>query len=134
MGSALRSIFEAGQIELFPNMDTIYEAVLDTSNNLYMIQTDMDFLTNTSFQVLSLSDSVTMTSAYAFQRNSEFTKLFDYHLSMLDEAGLLEKIKKKYFYKPFPYDIDSSKAIVLGFDNVILPFIILCIGSVIALR
>ena len=57
-------------------------------------------------------------------QGSEFTALFNYHLIRMDEAGLLDKIRRNYTYVASE-DFGLAGADPLGFDTASFPFLTL---------
>ena len=48
----------------------------------------------------------------------------------MEQSGILNKLRDKYFGDVFGPAVQMTEAtkVVLGFDNVLFPFLILCIG------
>lgn len=128
-GSPLLDILQSGNVLMSLNLDSLEEIVLeDHSDQIYMLHVEEDFFSNNSFEILNLEDSIEYQGAFGFPKDSELTPLFNYHLFQLYENGVWEKLTKKHFSKPLPYEINPAHVSVLGFDNVLLPFLILGSG------
>lgn len=68
--------------------------------------------------------------AFGLQKDSEFTKLFNYHLSLLHESGVVNNHRKQYL-DPDPDPIVSNQmeeAFALGYDTLLFPFLTLVFG------
>jgi hypothetical protein len=81
---------------------------------------------------LKMVDSVTCQLGWAFQKNSEFTEFFNYHLFKLIEGGLMYHVRKSTLEKEV-IEIGLSDTITLGYENVMFPFLLLVGGTVFAL-
>lgn len=91
------------------------------------------YLHNTSFKVTVLTDAFKDHIAIGFPKDSEFKDIFNYHLTILEESGILHKLRKKYFSEALPLDLNTSEKIVLGFENVVFPFLYLFLDSYVSL-
>ena len=71
----------------------------------------------------------------AYQKDSEFHDLFDYHLMKLKQAGIFDRIISRYLADP-PLTIGISEANQLGYNNLVVPLIVLsfgCFGGIVIL-
>ena len=93
------------------------------------------FLGDRRFQVHKLDDQLYDYQTLAFKKDSEFTELFSHHLKIMEEGGILPKLRSDWIPS---LGIDSStngitaEANILGFENLAFPFMILTIGSIVA--
>ena len=88
-----------------------------------------------SFKVTSLriQESSTQGVRMVFPNNSELTSMFNYHLRKMAQSGTAERLLKHWF--PDKLDIseevdEDDSVIVLSFENLILPVLILAGGCV----
>ena len=71
--------------------------------------------------------------AWAFQRDSEFVELFNYHFQKMDEGGLLSQLQKTIYNKETHDDKCNVQMITIGYENVAFPCLVLITGFVLAL-
>ena len=87
---------------------------------------------------MDIDEAFTQSNGFGFQLDSEFTDLFNYHLSKLRESGVMGNTFKKYMY-PKPETIKALEDALaqtteeLGYGTVLFPFLALTLGSVTAL-
>ena len=86
--------------------------------------------------VLNLDDQLHNHQAFAFQQNSELLDLFNYHINKLEASGVLQHIKNDWIYSGAMSDQSDKQpeAVVLGFENVFFPFVVVgsgMLGSII---
>ena len=72
--------------------------------------------------------------AWAFQRQSELLPLFNHHIHLMKQSGIIDRLRQKYLDEK---NLVTSQTIVdtnvLGYDNVMFPFLALLIGLCVAL-
>ena len=72
--------------------------------------------------------------AWAFQRQSELLPLFNYHIHKMKQSGIIDRLRQKYLDEK---NLVTSETIVdtnvLGYDNVMFPFLAFLIGLCVAL-
>ena len=79
--------------------EALYESNEEAVGRLVRDPKLVDFSSRTRFEedprvvALKISDSLRDPLGLAFQKNSEFRDLFDYHLMKLAEAGVLSKLE-----------------------------------------
>jgi hypothetical protein len=80
-----------------------------------------------------VSDAYRGATGLAFQRDSEFTKVFNHHLIKMIERGVLNGIKRRW-KKPdlFEREECGSKGVNLGYGEVGFPFMVVLIGAAIS--
>ena len=71
--------------------------------------------------------------AWAFQRDSEFVELFNYHFQKMDEGGLLNQLQKTIYNKETHEDKCNVQMITIGYENVAFPCLVLITGLIVAL-
>ena len=93
------------------------------------------FISNQNLVVLDLEDQLYYHQTFAFKRDSEFVDLFNYHIGVMEKSGVLKHIQNVWIPKTgFATASDSqSEAVVLGFENVAFPFLVVIVGAGIAL-
>ena len=88
---------------------------------------------------LDIDEKFEVYEAFGLPKNSEFKGIFDYNIVKLRQSGILEQIRSIHFQnrRPDMNDEKANDAIVLGYTNLLFPFIILAggnrIGSVFSL-
>ena len=89
------------------------------------------YILSSSLMVSPIIDGGKDRVAIGLQKDSEFTKLFNYHLIKLHESGILDKMEKLHF-SPDPVLIPSAAEIEesykLAYDKVTFPFLVLLLG------
>ena len=84
-------------------------------------------------KALSLIGRLKLRQTYAMKTDSEFVDVWSYHLQRMIEFGIVKKLEKKWF----PEDGDGGRvnfeAVVLGFENLLFPFLILAMGGLAAM-
>ena len=119
-------MFETDHFVTFPDIESLKSALLSEEIK-YVLHDTVDFQSDRSFEILSLSDSIKYKSSFALQKDSEFTQIFNYHIAKLDETGVLDSLRFTYLPKTVTVS-NPSKSISLGFNNVLFPFLILVFG------
>ena len=84
----------------------------------------------TEFNVLDLEDMIPTPVAMAFPPNSELRTTVNTFLMKIREIGILDKLRRKWM----PVLSDNNKdeeqsATVLGFENLVFPFLVLTFGT-----
>ena len=82
-------------------------------------------------QPLAIVDALRDQIAMAFQKNSEFTSLFNYHIISLKEKGILSNIQKKWLPANVLFGSNDNQlldAMELDYENLVLPFTFCVIG------
>ena len=77
------------------------------------------------------ADEVPNSSAFAFQKNSEFLHLFNHFLKKMMEAGIIFKINKDITKRKI-INYEMEPAVTLGFENLAFPFLVLLGGLTLA--
>ena len=86
---------------------------------------------------VKIVEKIRDSMGFAFQKNSEFTGLFNHYISRVEESGVLPSLKEKYL-DPEPDPITSyetltgQEAFVLGYDTLLFPFMALAVGLAMA--
>ena len=83
--------------------------------------------------LISLQDGLGNPLAWAFQKDSEFVELFNYHIQKMDEGGLLNQLQKTIYKKETGEDKCNVEMIMIGYENVAFPCLVLVSGFVLAL-
>ena len=133
-GSPLRSILDSGRVIKYPDIRSQLDALLNSKNGKTVsFMNAIDVLGNDSFQLLPLRDAIVYDSSFSFQKDSEFTKLFNFHIAKMHESGVSDLMVKKYLKGKTDFGVDNEVA-ALGFENVLFPFLMLSIGGILALK
>jgi ABC-type amino acid transport substrate-binding protein len=84
------------------------------------------------FVALKLSDSISGTIAWAFQKDSEFVDIFNHYLHKMQEYGIMDKMSKDWNDKATTY-VGTADSVSLGFENTLFPFLLLFGGMLSAM-
>ena len=71
--------------------------------------------------------------AWAFQKDSELLPVFNYYLHQMQETGVLDKLRREIVGRL--KNVDETKVldvIVLGYEDLAIPFLILVTGTGVA--
>ena len=86
-----------------------------------------------------MDDSFFLPSGFAFPKNSQFIRMFNFYLSKLEETGFAKKLYSKWIHRsPPPKQKNENEnelvegASAIAFDNLILPVWILVGGIVLS--
>ena len=74
----------------------------------------------------------------AFQKESELRSMLNYHLEKMEQSGVIDRLHKKFLESQNIHpDTDAIMTKVydegIGYDNVVVPFLVLLIGLCVAL-
>ena len=83
--------------------------------------------------LISPQDGLGNPLAWAFQKDSEFVELFNYHIQKMDEGGLLNQLQKTIYKKETGEDKCNVEMIMIGYENVAFPCLVLVSGFVLAM-
>ena len=88
------------------------------------------FLPYPELTVLSIVETIRTDLSIALQKDSEFTKLFDYQIQKLIQSGLLVKMRHKWLQSGKPTggageEKAAEAANPLGYSNLLFPFLCL---------
>ncbi len=82
----------------------------------------------------NFEDSTSTQLAFGLQKDSEFRKLFDYHIVKLQQSGMLKLLTHKWFSEEKPEDLSGrifqDAPMPLGYENLFFPIIIILIGTI----
>ena len=84
-----------------------------------------------NFVVLDLDDMIPTPIALAFPPNSELRYTINYFLLKIKESGLLDKMRRDWM--PAKKEEVQEGATVLGFENLVFPFLCLASGLILSL-
>ena len=82
---------------------------------------------------LKLEDEILLDQTFAFKKGSRYAEIFSFQIKKLREQGTLQKMRDKWFSqgpKPIPGREDPIVATVLGFENLLFPFLVLFLGAI----
>ncbi len=136
--SSMRKVFERGleqPASLFAHsMDEIISRLHSEPRSVYF-GSAMEAKRDLELRILPIEEAVPIHLAIGLQKDSEFLKLFNFHLQQMKEAGLFAVLNVRWtnqgveFVEPPP----CQTANVLGYDNLLFPFAIACSGLGVAL-
>ncbi len=89
---------------------------------------------------LNLREAIEDRLSPAYPKDSELAGLFNHHFSKLEEAGVFDKLKQKWFSAIDGGDKSASSssfssaaaAYVLGYENLLFPVLVFAAGIVLA--
>ena len=110
------------------DFNTAQELIDMTLSRPRTLMWDMSLLADKRMRALNILDSSISPGAFAYQKDSEFRGLFDYHLMKMKESGILDLINTDHLPEP-PLVIGMTGANSLGYDNLIFPTIVLSFGG-----
>ncbi len=121
----------------YDSREACREAMLEDPT-LAMVGSSMTFLRDERFMPLdNLDDAKIDHGAFAMQKDSEFLRLFNYHVVKLFHAGIIDFTVHKWLNLRRPDDVCGGKAPdtarPLGYENLSLPSMILAGGMIAAL-
>ena len=64
------------------------------------------------------------------QKNSEYVEMFDYHITKMQENGIVARFKHKWMYNTDKNNYGMAEAVTLDFENMVFPFMCLVVGVV----
>jgi hypothetical protein len=100
-----------------------------TRPNTLLFDSVMVVIVDSRYEALKITDGINGQMGWAFQKNSEFTEYFNFHLFKLEESGVMYKLNRDWTYLPTDvYWVDD--AISLGYDNALFPYLILLGGII----
>ncbi len=87
--------------------------------------------------LLNFNGRISSAIGIALQKNSEFKAAFDYHIIKMRQSGLLHEMYDNYILQDKPEDMSggifTEDILILGFDQLFLPVIIIGLGIILAL-
>ena len=101
---------------------------LQENPNLILLGSASSILSYERSIALNLNDSLREHVSFAFTRDSELLEAFNTFLLRMKQTGVLQRIQQKWI----PNDNqkqEANAAIVLGFENLSFPFLILACGA-----
>ncbi len=91
------------------------------------ITRDKDFL-----HLKSFCDTVSSQLAFAFQKDSEFRNIFNYHIIKIAQSGMLKQAIFEWINGETPDDLSKqifqSGAFSLGYENLFFPMMVMLVG------
>jgi hypothetical protein len=136
VGSAMNKVFYNNEMEGDPS------AIVSTTEEakniaLYLEKTlffafELVVVGDDRFIPLIINDALYFNIGWTFQKNSEFTEFFSYHLSKMNEVAILSRLSK-YWTNRVSEEFGVSNAITLGYDNTMFPFCIFASGCLAAI-
>ena len=138
-GSILRKIYYQTMHE---RKDSTYSTLEDIKTALGKNPKFVHFGAQTALinyekiQSLPILDALVDQLALGFQKNSEFTTLFDYHIIGLRERGVLNNIKRKWMPSNVLFQGNAHQildAMPLDYENLAFPFLSCIVGILIAI-
>ena len=91
----------------------------------------LPFQRRANFDVLDLEDMIPTPIGLAFPPDSELLATTNYFLLKLKETGLLQKMRTEWM--PTKKEEAPPTTTVLGFENLVFPFICLTLGVLLSI-
>jgi hypothetical protein len=113
-------------------IDTIEDVInflMNTKKVLYW-SSAFELALDSRFKALIMEDSVYANHVWAFQKNSEFTEFFNFHLYKLKESGMRDRLYSTCMYGANRDFSTMADAIPIGYENSVLPFLLFNCGII----
>ncbi len=130
-GSVMRELFD-NNLETMES-SSFLEQQLQRQSKAAFLASDFAFLGNKELLFLrNFDDTIVSQLAFGYQKDSDLTKLFDYHLTKIIQSGMLQKIFFKWVSGAEPenreHRIFQEEATVLGYENLSFPMLLILGG------
>lgn len=112
-----------------PNINAAIERML-TQEKVLFFGSAFAFAHDHRFVPLVMKDSIHGHHVWAFQKSSELTEFFNYHLYKLKENGIMSKLYDDRMRRANEEFNTISDAIPIGYENALLPYFLLACGIV----
>ena len=134
IGSAMRRIFDNEDLVIPNDMADLVQKFRTNSRILIFAPGGSKFCTD-KLKIdcipLDIEDKFKFFKAMTFQKDSEFTALFNHHILRMQESGKIAAIRQRRLGQN-DKDYEMSEAIVLGYNNVLFPYALPALGVVIS--
>ena len=132
-GSAMKHIYGSDMHFVIQeeNEDKAMQRLKGDFKTLYFGQFDKE-AQRANLIPLDIAEAVRLYKAIALQKDSEFTRVFKYHLLNLFESGKIERINHKWMSEK-DEDFGMEEPIQLGYEHVLFPCAFLALGLTLAL-
>ena len=137
-GSALNKLYKTSFEATDWNDFVASQRESPTNKNVFFgSQLGDEILTQEFLHQKIFRDTITSQLGFAFQKNSEFRDLFNYHLIKITQSGMLKLLMSKWLLDRRPADysgrifLDDSMS--LGYENLFFPMTIMMVGLAAAL-
>ena len=132
---AYLKMIEEGDSRHVDRVEDIISSLSEYDNAVYIgLMTDV--AVNKLIQMDELINSRRLPMGFLYQKDSELTQMFNYHLHNMRESGLLQKLWLEWQFWGSDQNIysmltdnglpESISGLSLGYDNLFLPFVFLC--------
>jgi hypothetical protein len=132
-GSAMNSFYYNNMHEnddaYIDTIEEVIDILLNTKKVLYW-SSAFELAEDSRFKALIMEDSVYANHVWAFQKNSEFTEFFNFHLSKLKESGMRDRLYSTWMYRANKDFSTMADAISIGYENSVLPFLLFACGII----
>ena len=123
-GTAMQRIYENGNYLAMDDKDIMSFVMDNPKTVVWAFENRWPNLV-----VLDITENTATDKSLAFNKDSEFTKIFNNNLLKMQESGLINRIKKKW-YGDYDKVFGMSEPLVLTFDNLFFPFGCLALGII----
>ena len=132
-GSAMKQIYGSDMhfIIYEENEDNAMQRLKGDFKTLYFGQFDKEAQRDNLIP-LDIAEAVRLYKAIALEKDSEFTRVFKYHLLNLFENGKIERINHKWMSEN-DQDYGMEEPIKLGYEHVLFPCSFLALGITLAI-
>ena len=132
-GSSLHALYNGPLDGSFTTSDPeeIIEHLIDSDKTVYFGNPARLELSPEVYS-LKVQDRLVGQIAFALRKNSELTEMFNYHLTNMDERGILENLRIRYTLPEDAYpekEAARDSVHTLSFGNVLFPFIAVATGA-----
>ncbi len=97
-----------------------------------LFESSLAFVGDSKLVALKTVDGVRAYSAWALQKGSQFTGVFNHHLQGLSERGTAQQLLRKWTYLP-TQEYGTPDALSLSYGNTLFPFGVMGCGVVLAI-
>ena len=131
-------VLESGEKYTMTSNDEVVRAIRSEPNRVLFYGAASTFYKYPDLTALDIKEKKRILNGIGLAKNSEFKSLIDFHLGLLEESGVLAKLTNKWLENgkmdPLPNaNNDMASASVLGYDNILFPFLILVGGIALSL-
>ena len=111
----------------------VSDVVLDQAKALILGVSSTFADSSDGLYALALDQPTEILLSFGLQKDSEYTKIFSYHIRRMGESGLLHRLENKWKPKLNTNAAGGgTSATSLGYENVLFPFMGVVVGTIIA--
>ena len=117
---------------LFDDLDAAVSTVLGSPRTA--VAATFTYLHHPELVAMSLKDALSDKCAFGLRKNSEFTRIFNHYITKLSQDGMLRKVIGDGLPDnalEAPTTASEAKITILGYADLIFPFMCLAVGTVV---